>query len=242
MSGAVQTASPFLDEPWRRLAWIAPLSIAIWAAVLIGFALILRQTAPPLPELKPIEARIVELPPVVGLEGGPAAPPHPIAPAPPKAKPRVEIRRKVIPPVRPHKERIIPEVPPSLSGTRKTPAESNSASPTTGAERGAAPQGKDGSSGGSGLGSDSLGARAIYSPVPKIPDDLREVAFEAVAVAHFEVSYDGTVKVTLAKPTADPRLNQILLSTLQQWRFFPAVKGGVAIDSAFDLRIPITVQ
>jgi protein TonB len=242
MSGAVQTASPFLDEPWRRLAWIAPLSIAIWAAVLIGFALILRQTAPPLPELKPIEARIVELPPVEGLEGGPAAPPHPIAPAPPKAKPRVEIRRKVIPPVRPHKERIIPEVPPSLSGTRKAPAESNSASPTTGAESAAAPQGKEGSSGGSGLGSDSLGARAIYSPVPKIPDDLREVAFEAVAVAHFEVSYDGNVKVTLAKPTADPRLNQILLSTLQQWRFFPAMKGGVAIDSAFDLRIPITIQ
>jgi hypothetical protein len=40
-------------------------------------------------------------------------------------------------------------------------------------------------------------------------------------VAHFEVSYDGNVKVTPAKPTADPRLNQILLTTLQQWRFFP---------------------
>ncbi len=95
---------------------------------------------------------------------------------------------------------------------------------------------------GAALGSDSLGARAIYSPVPKIPDDLREVAFEAVAVAHFEVSYDGSVKVSLAKPTADPRLNQILLSTLAQWRFFPAMKGGVAIDSAFDVRIPISVQ
>jgi protein TonB len=244
MSGAVRSASPFLDEPWRRLAWIAPLSIVIWAAALIGFALILRQTAPPLPELKPIEARIVELPPVAGLEGGPAAQPHPMAPAPSKAKPRVETRRKVIPPVHSHKELIIPEVPPSLSGTRKAPAESNSASPTTraGAESGAAPQGKEGSSGGSGLGNDSLGARAIYSPVPKIPDDLREVAFEAVAVAHFEVFYDGNVKVTLAKPTADPRLNQILLSTLQQWRFFPAMRSGVAIDSAFDVRIPITVQ
>jgi periplasmic protein TonB len=50
------------------------------------------------------------------------------------------------------------------------------------------------------------------------------------------------VKVTLAKPTADPRLNQILLSTLEQWRFFPAMKGGVAIDSAFDVRIPVSVQ
>jgi protein TonB len=241
MSGAVQTASPFLDEPWRRLAWIAPLSIAIWAGVLLAFALVLKQTAPPLPELKPIEARIVELPPAAGLQGGPAAAPHPVAPAPPKPKPQVEVRRKA--PVHPHKL-IIPEAPPSFAGTRKeAPAESSAstkgAATSGSAESSGAPQEKGG---GSGLGSDSLGARAIYSPVPKIPDDLREVAFEAEAVAHFEVTYDGSVKVTLAKPTADPRLNQILLSTLQQWRFFPAMKGGVAIDSAFDVRIPISVQ
>jgi periplasmic protein TonB len=241
MSGAVQTASPFLDEPWRRLAWIAPLSIAIWAGVLLAFALVLKQTAPPLPELKPIEARIVELPPAAGLQGGPAAAPHPVAPAPPKPKPQVEVRRKA--PAHPHKL-IIPEAPPSFAGTRKeAPAESSAstkgAATSGSAESSGAPQEKGG---GSGLGSDSLGARAIYSPVPKIPDDLREVAFEAEAVAHFEVTYDGSVKVTLAKPTADPRLNQILLSTLQQWRFFPAMKGGVAIDSAFDVRIPISVQ
>jgi protein TonB len=246
MNGALQTASPFLDEPWRRLVWIAPLSLAIWVALLLGFALLLKQTAPPMPEMKPIEARIVELPPVVGgLQGG-AALPHPLAPAPPKPKPHLEVRRKVMPPPHPHKERIMPEAPPSLAGTRKAPAKSSTAASkaTTGAsaESGAAPPAKEGAGGGSGLGSDSLGARAIYSPVPKIPDDLRDTAFEAVAVAHFEVSYDGNVKVTLAKPTPDPRLNQILLSTLQQWRFFPAMKGGVAIDSAFDVRIPISVQ
>jgi periplasmic protein TonB len=243
MNDAVQTASPFLDEPWRRLAWIAPLSIAIWAGVLLGFAMVLKQTAPPLPELKPIEARIVELPPAAGLQGGPAAVPHPVAPAPPKPRPHVEARRRVIPPVHPHRE-IVPEAPPSFAGTRKeAPAESSASTKTAptggGAESSGAPEEKGG---GSGLGSDSLGARAIYSPVPKIPDDLREVAFEAEAVAHFEVSYDGNVKVTLAKPTADPRLNQILLTTLQQWRFFPAMKGGVAIDSAFDVRIPVSVQ
>ena len=65
MNGALQTASPFLDEPWWRLVWIAPLSLAIWVVLLFGFALLLKQTAPPMPEMKPIEARIVELPPVV---------------------------------------------------------------------------------------------------------------------------------------------------------------------------------
>ena len=243
MSGAVQMASPFLDEPWRRLAWTAPLAASIWAAVLLAFALVLRQTSPPLPELAPIEARIVEVPPPAGLQGGAAAAPHPAAPAPPKPKP--EVRRKAVPPPLPHKARAIPQPPPSVAGTSKAPVESTAAPPkaATGAsaESSGEQQGKAGT-GGPGLGSDSLGARAIYSPTPKIPDDLREEAFQAVAVVHFEVSYDGGVKVTLAQPTSDPRLNQILLDTLKQWRFFPAMKGGVAIDSAFDLRIPITVQ
>jgi periplasmic protein TonB len=247
MNAAVQTASPFLDEPWRRLVWIAPLSVAIWTALLLAFALMLEQTAAPAPELKPVEARIIELPPTAGLQGGPAAAPHPVVPAVPKPRPHVEVRRKAIAPVHPHKERIIPQAPPSFEGTRKeasaeSNAGTNSVAKGSSINSGGMPQGKEGSGGGLGLGSDSLGARAIYSPVPKIPDDLREMAFAAVAVAHFEVSYDGNVKVTLAKATPDPRINQILLSTLQQWRFFPAMKGGVAINSAFDVRIPITVQ
>ncbi|MFZ0889859.1 MAG: hypothetical protein WA005_15545 [Candidatus Binataceae bacterium] len=50
------------------------------------------------------------------------------------------------------------------------------------------------------------------------------------------------MKVTLVKPTGNPRLKQILLATLEEWRFFPAVNDGIAIDSAFDVRIPISVQ
>jgi periplasmic protein TonB len=241
MNGTVQSASPFLDEPWRRLAWTTPLSITIWAALLLFFSLLLEHTAPPPPELKPVEARIVELPAPAGLQGGPA---HPAAPAIPK--PRVEVKRKVVPIPHRHKVRAIPEVPPSPLGIRKAPAEPE---PASGALSTKAPTGESasestgtGSGGASGLGSDSSGARAIYSPVPKIPDDLREEVFAAVAVAHFEVSYDGTVKVTLIKPTPNPRLNEIILDTLRQWRFFPAMKGGVAIDSAFDVRIPIAVE
>jgi protein TonB len=46
----------------------------------------------------------------------------------------------------------------------------------------------------------------------------------------------------LEQPTPNPRLNQILLNTLRQWKFFPAMKDGIAINSEFDVRIPITVQ
>ena len=96
--------------------------------------------------------------------------------------------------------------------------------------------------GGGGIGNDSLGARALYSPLPTIPDDLREEVFQAVAVARFKVTRDGAAQVALVKPTTNSELNELLLSTLKQWRFQPAVKDGVPIDSVFELRIPITVQ
>lgn len=65
---------------------------------------------------------------------------------------------------------------------------------------------------------------------------------QTVAVAHFEVAGNGSVQVRLIKSTDIPELNQILLDTLKQWRFFPAVRNGVAINSQFDVRIPISVQ
>ena len=88
---------------------------------------------------------------------------------------------------------------------------------------------------GAGIGNDASGARAIYAPTPTIPDELRENVFQAVAVAHFKVSPDGAVEVTLEQPTPNPRLNQILLNTLRQWKFFPAMKDGIAINSEFDV-------
>ena len=251
MPGAIQTASPFLDEPGRRLAWVAPLAIAIWIAVLLAFGFVLQRTAPPPPELQPVEARIVEIPPpAAGLQGGHAAAPHPAAPPiAAKPMPQVKVHRRTAA-VRPHSiahaEKVPPKAPASTEGARKeAPSESNAGAKTasTGPSTpGGSAQEKTGSGSGAGPGSDSLGARAIYSPAPEIPDDLREETFNTEAVAHFDVSYDGKIKVTLVKPTANPRLNEILLSTLQQWRFFPAMKGGVAVDSSFDVRIPIAVQ
>jgi len=190
------------------------------------------------------------------LHGGPAAAPHPAAPPAAKPKPQVKAHPKIaavhprslphLEKIVPRKERIPPEAPPSNEGTRKRAPEQSNAGTKTASTGPSVPsgavQGRSGTGSGSGLGSDSLGARAIYSPPPEIPDDLRDETFSTVAIAHFDVSYEGKVKVTLMKPTANPRLNEILLSTLQQWRFFPAMKAGVAIDSSFNVRIPISVQ
>jgi periplasmic protein TonB len=244
--GAGAGASPYLDEPIRRLVWIVPAATLLWVALLIGFAYLLERTAPPPPELTAVEARIIELPPMTGgLQGGPHAPAKPKAhpaiakPAPVIRRHHAEVHHRMLRPV-------APLAPPSPEGTAKSeapPAPSASAGGATAGkgEAGGVPGG-GGSGSGAGLGSNSSGARAIYAPVPKIPDDLRENIFQAVAVAHFTVSYEGKVRVTLVRPTPNPRLNEILLETLEQWRFFPAMRNGVAINSQFDVRIPIVVR
>jgi len=240
---------PDFDDPWRRLPWVVLGAVFIWIALLAAFALMLQRTEPQPSELKPLEAQIIELPPEVGgLAGGGGAPAHAAAtPAPAKVAPHVP---RVV-----HKKKPAPPpMPASPNGTATTSAAPVPAAPSGAASGAPGPEGASeaGGSGGAGgtgsgsgsgaVGNDNLGAHAIYAPVPEIPDDLRENAIQTVAIAHFKVTYDGAVTVSLATKTENPRLNEILLDTLKQWRFFPAMKNGVAIDSEFDLKIPITIQ
>ena len=235
---------PELDEPARRLLWIIPLSIAIWAILLSGFSLILMRTkVMPQEERKAIEARLIDIPKAAGLQGNGGAT-HPSAPAIPKAKPIV----KPHPAVHVKKVAPLPPVIRSPYGTEKNteaPGVEEKPGAGTGTETESSESGSSESgegSGGGGIGTDTVGARAIYSPTPVIPDDLREDVMQTEAVARFNVSFDGVSEVTLEKPTSNPRLNQVLLDTLKQWKFFPAVKNGVAIASSFEVRIPNTVQ
>jgi periplasmic protein TonB len=241
--------SPYLDEPNRRLVWTLPMALLVWLALLIGFSRMLELAAPPPRDVKPIEARLVELSPEVsGLQGGP--------PPAAAAKPQPALV-KPVPIVRPHPvvhihprvklKPVAPPVMPSETGTAKSepaPPEASSGGAATATHGGGAgvPGGTGPSVGGSRLGSDTAGAGTLYAPVPEIPDELREEALDTFAIAHFKIGYDGNFEVTLAKPTSNPELNRILLDTLKQWRFFPAVSHGVAITSELVIRIPVTVQ
>jgi protein TonB len=99
-----------------------------------------------------------------------------------------------------------------------------------------------GTGSGGGFGSGGNGPEPIYSPAPAIPDDMRDEVLEAVAVARFQVSSDGNFVVSLTRPTDFSRLNNIILETLRTWRFHPASRNGVAIDSDAQIRLLITVQ
>ncbi|WP_230949743.1 energy transducer TonB [Burkholderia pseudomultivorans] len=85
-------------------------------------------------------------------------------------------------------------------------------------------------------------ARLLSQPLPALPDDLREQAYQAVAVARFFVHANGTFDIELVKPTPNPRLNQILLETLRKWRFFPATEDGHPVESRQDVRVHFNVE
>jgi protein TonB len=85
-------------------------------------------------------------------------------------------------------------------------------------------------------------AHAISQPLPELPDDLREQAYQTVATARFAIHVDGSVEVDLIKPTSNPRLNQILLETLRKWRFFPAMQAGHPVESRQDIRVHFNVN
>jgi len=87
-----------------------------------------------------------------------------------------------------------------------------------------------------------MGARALYKPLPEIPDTLRQRSIDVVALARFRVAADGSAQVELIEPTIDPDLNRALLDSLKRWRFFPAMQNGKPVASSVDIRIPVSVK
>ncbi len=228
------------DGPWYRLVWSLPAAVALMGLALAGFLGILT-TMPPLPTSRPVAMRIVELPPEPAPADAPPAitttppppkeePPPPseaapvteTAPLPPvpqqkPPQPRPAIRREALP--QPQPRRSMPPEAPTPSAAPTSPPVTRG--PTEGI---------------------TMGARALYKPMPEIPEELRHRQLTLVAVASFRVAADGSATVALLQTTPDPRLNEALISALRKWRFFPAMENGRPVASTIEIRIPIEVR
>ena len=91
-------------------------------------------------------------------------------------------------------------------------------------------------------GGDEMGARAIYSPKPEIPEEYRHDEMDSQVVARFHIAADGSSTVELIQATPIPGLNQAILDTLNKYKFFPALKGGKPVDSIQDWRFRFKVE
>lgn len=225
--------------PWQRYSFAAPGS-AVAIAILLFCSGFIRPTRPVRRKTSAIEVHLIHEPgpKPAGLQGGSTTAPHKI-PRPRRVAPRRAAihPHKIVEAPRPSQPAVTTSVGGSIA-IPKPPTTAAKASPGAGV---GVPK-TSGVGSALGLGADSVGARALYAPLPIIPDDLRETDFRAVAVAKFKVLADGTATVVLIKATPSPRLNEVVLTALRRWRFFPAMRDGNAVDSEFEVRIPISVQ
>jgi protein TonB len=201
-----------VDSPWHRLPWTLPSALLIWAVALLGLAYFMGKPTERLLGPPPIDAQLFEQ----SVSAATAAVHQPI-PLP-----------QLVPEQAPLVSKAIPTIEQN-SQTQKSDVTSNAT----------VPQGKSSSQGNIYTGS---GARAIFRPMPQIPDDLREEAFRSAALVRFHIADDGSVKVELIKPTPNPRLNRILLDSLKKWRFIPAVVNGQPVASTQEIVVKIEVK
>jgi protein TonB len=240
-------------DPWRRLPWTLTAALMMWAVVLWSFAHFIEQPCSQNVELLPVDVQLVESAPYSPSQH--AQPERHPATAPPKKQPlfKPEAPPAPAPQDNQHVDHVQVTGNPNANTTfpsLNVPAgghdsshkedasagESISARTDAGAISGGIKSGTNANPGA------DMGARAILRPMPQIPDDLREAAFNAVALAHFHISADGKVKVELIKPTPNPRLNRILLDSLRNWRFTPALKAGKPVESTEQIAIRIEVK
>jgi len=241
------------DSPWHRLPWTLPSALLLWAVALWGLACFMGT---------PTTIRTVEQPPIEAqlVEQFASSATQSIQPKPPAAV----HQPKTLPTVRPQQIPVKPQESPRAEQnpiaqktevTTNAPAASAPVGASTAQGKGQAapavitsPTGgaQIGSYGGKGSSHGNMnangGARAIFKPMPQIPDDLRDVVFSSTALARFHIAIDGSVTVELARPTPNPRLNRILLNSLNKWRFIPAIKNGKAVASTEEIVVKIEVK
>jgi len=235
------------DNPWRRLPWLGTSGAFLTLLSLMGFVRMLSYAPDASPAQRPIDVQLFEV--AAPVPQAPLPKPRPVArplpaPAPPKT---------VTPP-----PPSVPEITPPTSKVEAPEPEVESAPPATQAYTApaappgppsppadtapqpsvaAVPRGPVGPPNGG-----RMGARAIYQPMPAIPDELRRQNLSVVAVARFRVAANGSAQVELVETTSNAELDHVLLEALKRWRFFPGMQDGKPVPSTVDIRVPISVK
>ncbi|MHB1246967.1 MAG: energy transducer TonB [Sulfuriferula sp.] len=212
-------------NPW----WPLPLALILWALMLWGFGFFFAapdKVASKAPD--PIDARIIELPP-------------PLTPPKLQPKPVIKAEKVARPALRPIPQPV-QTPPPAPKAALPAPPSPLPPPPHVEPAPVPPPPKPEPSSGSSQTGTQQMGARALYQPKPKLPEDLRDETIHTVVSARFHIKPDGSATVELTQPATDPRVNQFILSTLKTWRFFPAIQDGKPVASVLDVKLPINVE
>lgn len=259
------------DGPWGRLVWSLPVGTILAAIILMAFLVVVAHAPLTPPPRNAVVMQVIELPSEPALGNAPPQPapretlpkpelpkrveqkpelPKPVEPMPADALPMAETVSPPLPKTMPRPD-AVPFPPPTKPKPprphqivrRATPQQTQPPSQTapgmsshTRAPTAAAAASRNPAGGA------TMGARALYKPMPDLPEELRRRQLSVIAVASFHVAADGSATVTLRQATADPLINAVLMDALRKWRFFPALENGHPVASIIEIRIPIVVK
>ena len=87
-----------------------------------------------------------------------------------------------------------------------------------------------------GSGGDSVGARFdadyLRNPAPPYPPQSRRLGEEGKVILRVFVTADGNAQeVEVKTSSGSSRLDESARKTVRQWKFVPAKRGGVAVES-----------
>lgn len=85
--------------------------------------------------------------------------------------------------------------------------------------------------------------RCADNEPPRYPEHDRRAGHEGIVIVTAAIAADGTVvNVALRVPSPFPGLNREALRAVRGWRFEPARRDGVAVDSALDVTIEFRLR
>ena len=223
------------SDPVGRI-YLFGIALALHAGVLF-FILSAKPAVPALLET-PLMVQFIEPPKPLEMGGAPRSPP----PAPPKR----EVARPPRPiPAPPHKVPTPPrplDTPPLETTASSEPAPASApvvAEPPPAATRSGSSSGDGqgapatGAGGGSG---ESVGARFdadyLKNPAPPYPPQSRRIGEVGKVILRVFVTADGGAQqVEIKTSSGSDRLDESAQRTVRRWKFIPARRGGIAVES-----------
>ena len=227
-----------LDDPWRRLPWLAGIALLLWGGLIYGFALFLGHMSGAPDVSAPIDAELIE------EHAAPKAAPVPAVPK----QPRPVREARPVQPLRPRQSPAQParEAPPSAGPPVETPASStpvtlpeaslpsgNTLSRDAGlpafATRSSMPPAP---STGETLTPPQFGAAYLNNPRPAYPPLARKMGMEGLVMLKVLVSREGNVsfETEVGHSSGYELLDKAAKEAVKNWRFVPARRGESAVD------------
>jgi protein TonB len=220
-----------IDNLWHRMPYVLTVAVFIWAVLLWGFGLMLREMSEEEHVVAPITAELMEVQPPEK---------HVVIPSPPKPKP---VRKNTPQLPAPAQKSILQK--PIVQSPVQTPASSSTpaiALPPTNMTSGKdtipynVPAGRKSvatttQSSGDTVAPPQFGAAYLNNPKPQYPPFARRMGIQGTVMLKVLVSKEGfALKVQIATSSGSDLLDDAALLAVKSWRFVPARKGDQPVD------------